>query len=145
MKDDIATQGYPKEHPRYGVDSCSTEMVQGVDSEALLLLAVECNYDPRALAASIGTSRRQLQRAFRAALHCTPREWLREQRLLRAQQLLRAAPSVKQVAYALGFRHESQFCRDFRTRFGYSPSRELPTGTLRRLFSASQTAKKQRA
>lgn len=136
MKDDCTPEDYTTQ---YGIGSSTREMVQGVHTEALLLLAAECNYDSQTLAATIGTSRRQLQRAFRSALNCTPREWLREQRLRRAQQLLRAAPSVKQVAYALGFRQESQFCRDFKARFGYCPSRELPPGTLRRLFSGRDT------
>jgi AraC-like DNA-binding protein len=42
--------------------------------------------------------------------------------------MLPVAASVKQVAYALGFRHEPQFCRDFKARFGYSPSKALPVG-----------------
>jgi AraC-like DNA-binding protein len=41
---------------------------------------------------------------------------------------LPAAASVKQVAYAMGFSQESQFCRDFKARFGFSPSQALPVG-----------------
>lgn len=128
---------------KYAVDCCeggvdfdanvSSEPL--VDTTALLALAAECKYDLRALAARIGVSPRQLQRSFRSGLSCAPRDWLREQRLQKARQLLSTAPSVKHVAYALGFRQESQFCRDFKARFGHSPSRELPSRTLRQLFA----------
>lgn len=96
--------------------------------ETLSTLAAECNYKVRGLAQRLGVSQRQLQRSFQVTLQCSPREWLRESRLQRARDLLPAAASVKQVAYAVGFSQESQFCRDFKARFGFSPSRALPAG-----------------
>jgi AraC-like DNA-binding protein len=51
-----------------------------------------------------------------------PEDWLREERLQAALRLLPAATSVKEVAYALAFPQVSQFCRDFKARFGCTPS-----------------------
>jgi AraC-like DNA-binding protein len=109
--------------------------------ETLGTLAAECNYNAHDLAKRMGLSHRQLQRSFQTTLQCSPRDWLREQRLQRARYLLGAAASVKQVAYALGFSQESQFCRDFKARFGFTPSKALPVGKtlLALLAEAKQT------
>jgi AraC-like DNA-binding protein len=85
-------------------------------------LEKDCSYRLDELAAACNMSRRQMQRSFRALLACTPREFLREERLRAAHRLLGSATSVKEVAYALGFQQESQFSRDFKARFGVSPS-----------------------
>jgi transcriptional regulator GlxA family with amidase domain len=107
--------------------------------EGLGTLAAECNYSTRGLAKRLGISVRQLQRTFQARLQCSPRDWLREVRLQKARDMLPAAASVKQVAYALGFRQQSQFCRDFKRRFGFSPSRALPVGnSLRSLLEEAK-------
>jgi transcriptional regulator GlxA family with amidase domain len=96
-------------------------------------LAEKCRFSARRLAGHLGISQRHLQRIFRVELHCAPRAWLRRERLLASRQMLESAATVKEVAFALGFRHESQFCRDFKAQFGHSPSltlrsnRRLPT------------------
>jgi transcriptional regulator GlxA family with amidase domain len=91
-------------------------------------LAPRCQYNPRELARTLGVSARHLQRLFAAAFGRPPRDWLNEHRLLRARQLLGTAGSVKEVAYALGFRGVSQFSRDFRVQFGIVPSALLGRG-----------------
>jgi transcriptional regulator GlxA family with amidase domain len=88
-------------------------------------VAFECSYSSRRLAKRLGVSQRQLQRLFKTELSCTPQSWLREQRLQTARVMLQSSTTVKQVAYALGFNQQSQFCRDFRLRFGTSPSVHL--------------------
>ena len=95
------------------------------DEQELLRLALANDFSARRIARELGISSRQLQRIFRARLHTSPALWLREQRLLRAQQLLATSCSVKTVAYSLGFTHVSQFCRDFKARFGRRPSADL--------------------
>jgi len=70
-------------------------------------------------------SSRALQYAFRERLGCTPRQWIRRQRLERAMEQLQQggfAVSVKAIALACGYRHMSQFSADFKQRFGLSPS-----------------------
>jgi AraC-like DNA-binding protein len=95
------------------------------DEQELLRLALANDFSARRVARELGISSRQLQRIFKARLQTSPAVWLREQRLLRAQQLLSTSGSVKTVAYSLGFTHVSQFCRDFKARFGRRPSADL--------------------
>jgi transcriptional regulator GlxA family with amidase domain len=91
-------------------------------------LASASGYKGPQLAHFLGVSSRHLLRLFSRHLACTPQTWLTEQRLLDARHLLQTASSVKQVAHTLGYRKVSQFSRDFRRRFGVSPSavRRLP-------------------
>ncbi|MEB3172033.1 MAG: AraC family transcriptional regulator [Synechococcaceae cyanobacterium] len=70
-------------------------------------------------------SRRALQYAFRERLGCTPKQWIRQQRLERAMaELCHDGPrsSVRQVALACGYRQSSHFSRDFQQQFGIRPS-----------------------
>ena len=85
-------------------------------------LAPGCDYNSAKLARTLAISQRHLSRLFAATVACSPRSWLKEQRLHRARHLLAGAHSVKEVAYHLGFRNTSQFSRDFRKRFGVNPS-----------------------
>ena len=86
------------------------------------VLAPRCDYDGGKLADRLNVSRRHLQRIFAAQLGRSPQDWLKEQRLIRAHRLLQNARTVKEVAHGLGFRHVSQFSRDFKQRFGVAPS-----------------------
>jgi AraC-like DNA-binding protein len=90
-----------------------------------LELAPHCHYNARKLAQCLNISPRQLQRIFAATLARAPQGWLNRQRLLKAREMLHEARSVKEVAYALGFRKTSQFSRDFRVEFGLAPSKLL--------------------
>jgi AraC-like DNA-binding protein len=92
------------------------------DLESLRASSAACAYNSTALANRMGISGRQLRRLFSRELNCPPRTWLREERLQLARRMLNGSASVKEVALSLSFRHASQFCRDFRSRFGYPPS-----------------------
>jgi CheY-like chemotaxis protein len=75
------------------------------------------------LADEIGLSRRQVERRVKEALGRTPPDLLREMRLERAAQILRARPgTIGEVAQAVGFRSASHFAAAFRKAFGVSPS-----------------------
>jgi AraC-like DNA-binding protein len=93
-----------------------------LELDAIRAISAECAYNATALAQRLGISMRQLQRLFTRQTGCSPRLWLREERLQAAHRLLLRSSSVKEVALTLSFRQASQFCRDFRTRFGYTPS-----------------------
>ncbi len=70
-------------------------------------------------------SKRALQYAFRERLGCTPRQWIRQQRLERAMDQLQQGGrdrSIRAIALACGYRHMSHFSSDFKQRFGLSPS-----------------------
>lgn len=65
----------------------------------------------------------QLRRLFSAHLQTTPRDWLRRQRIQRAQDLLlRQGVTVSAVAEACGFSDIYHFSREFRRVVGLSPT-----------------------
>ena len=70
-------------------------------------------------------SRRALQYAFRERLGCTATQWIRQQRLDLARQLLehpRIGDTVASIAMASGYRSLSLFSVDFQQRFHLKPS-----------------------
>jgi AraC-like DNA-binding protein len=85
-------------------------------------LAPTCEYRTARLARELDMTSRHLQRIFASALRRRPQEWLNQQRMLAAQQLLVTGHGIKATAYQLGFGHPSQFTRDFRRHFGMTPS-----------------------
>jgi transcriptional regulator GlxA family with amidase domain len=85
-------------------------------------MAGACGYKSQELARALGITQRHLQRLFAAQFGRGPQEWLNEQRLEAAGQMLRKAQAVKEVAYRLGFPSASQLSRDFRNYFGVKPS-----------------------
>jgi AraC-like DNA-binding protein len=93
-----------------------------LDLDGIRALSADCAYNATSLATRLGISIRQLQRLFARQLGCSPRAWLREERMQAAHRLLLRAGTIKEVALALSFRQESHFSRDFRSRFGYTPS-----------------------
>ena len=75
-------------------------------------------------------SRRTLQYAFRNRLGCTATQWIRDQRLDLAWQLLKTAgpgDNVTQIARACGYRSLSLFSIEFQHRFHIKPSVMLRT------------------
>ena len=87
----------------------------------MMSVANQSNYQPIQMARLCQISLRQLERTFKVESGCTPREWLKMQRLNNALLMLRRAQSVKQVAYALAYPQIPQFCREFKMRFGITP------------------------
>lgn len=80
------------------------------------------------LQAVTGMSVRSIQAGFKAKRGCSPMEFLRERRLLMAQQRLKKATgstTVAEVAYSCGFGHLGRFSRDYHKRFGEKPSETL--------------------
>lgn len=96
-----------------------------MDVQYLRELAAQCDYKAQGLARALGITTRHLQRLFAAQFGLGPQQWLNEQRLLAAKNMLCSARAVKEVAHHLGFPSASQLSRDFRNYFGISPSRLL--------------------
>lgn len=92
-------------------------------------LASISHYDVRELAKLCQLSVRQLERDFRRQYACTPRNWLNEQRLKIAGQLLLSGRSIKVVASELGFKQTSHFCRHFKLRHKQTPTQFLVLNT----------------
>ncbi|MFC7496805.1 MULTISPECIES: AraC family transcriptional regulator [unclassified Nocardioides] len=81
------------------------------------------------LAAEVHLSPRALQDGFRRDLATTPMAYLREVRLRRAREALRAADpdttTVRAVGASVGLWHQSRFAVAYRRAFGESPSETL--------------------
>jgi AraC-like DNA-binding protein len=75
----------------------------------------------RALCREKGVSVRTLERAFRRDVGTDFETWRRQLRLMNAVERLVAGSSVKQVAYAVGYRQPSAFVATFRRSFGATP------------------------
>ena len=70
-------------------------------------------------------SARALQLKFKKYLNQTPFEYIEEQRLLKAHELIKQFKQSKkttQIATEVGFRHLGRFSVKFKKRFGIHPS-----------------------
>lgn len=74
------------------------------------------------LARHLGLSQRQVERYTRRQFTLTPQQWLRRMRMEKARELIPVMDSVKEVAYSLGFKQSSHFCREFKAHFGVTCS-----------------------
>lgn len=80
------------------------------------------------VAHELGISPRHLQSGFRQHLGTTPQKFLRDCRLDHAHGRLstaRPGDTVTSIAYDCGFVHLGDFARNYRMRFGESPSETL--------------------
>jgi AraC-like DNA-binding protein len=93
------------------------------------------------MAAELGISERQLERTTQRLFGRSPRAWLSEQRLLMAAELLKRRRSVKIVASELGFRQISHFSREFKLRYGLSPTAFLIRSDRESLPAADKAPK----
>jgi AraC-like DNA-binding protein/mannose-6-phosphate isomerase-like protein (cupin superfamily) len=73
------------------------------------------------LCARVGVSVRTLQRIFRTDVGTGFESWRRQARLTKAVELLVGGASVKEVAFAVGYRQSSAFVELFRRTFGATP------------------------
>ena len=75
------------------------------------------------LAQQVGVSQRTLQRGFPALFNTTVVGYLNQQRLDRAEMLLREGKYlVAEVASMVDYEHLGQFAQAFKRRFGITPS-----------------------
>jgi len=85
-------------------------------------LAGAARYDAKELAKLCHLSVRQLERDFCRSLERSPQDWLNEQRVKAAKNLLLSGQPVKVVAFELGFKQSSHFCRQFKSFNCLTPS-----------------------
>lgn len=74
-----------------------------------------------ALCAGVGVSVRTIERAFRKDVGTDFESWRRQVRLIKAVELLVSGCSIKEVAFAVGYRQSSAFVEMFRRTFGTTP------------------------
>lgn len=110
-----------------------TELEWWIMAKALLedyrKRVIAAHYDARELAKFHGKSLRQLQRDFKQILGRTPQDWLNEQRILAAREMLFGGTSIKRVAIELGYKQCSHFCRHFKNYSQLTPSQYMATGS----------------
>jgi LacI family transcriptional regulator len=82
------------------------------------------NLNVALVADSLGISRRQLERDFRADMGCTIREYIEQARMKAAARLLIHQPeaNIDSIASQVGISAPGNFFRIFRKRFGVTPS-----------------------
>ena len=85
-------------------------------------LAAQAGFDAKELAKLCKLSVRQLQRDFRRQKGCTPQNWLNHLRLMAAERMLQSGEPVKKVAFNLGFKQSSHFCRQFKMYHNLTPA-----------------------
>ncbi|WP_317929698.1 helix-turn-helix transcriptional regulator [Halioxenophilus sp. WMMB6] len=73
------------------------------------------------LADLCGLSVRQLTRGFRASRECSIGDYVANNRIDQARQMLATDISIKAIAYTLGFSSPSSFCYAFRRAAGETP------------------------
>lgn len=95
----------------------------GIPLEEWHALAKIARYNANEFARQLHLSTRQLQRVCRLRVGRSPQEWLNEQRIASAKDLLLSGNlSVREVAFGLGFKEVSHFCRQFKLRSHSTPS-----------------------
>jgi AraC-like DNA-binding protein len=83
----------------------------------------------RELAVAFNLSPSYLRRLFKHQTGVCMGDWLSEQRLQRAAQLLaNSYMSVKEIAHTVGYEHASSFIRAFERRFEQAPLRYRKQG-----------------
>lgn len=89
---------------------------------SLSQIAREGDYRMSCLCARVGVSERHLRRVFEEGIGISPKEWLRQERMVAARKLLRHGSPIKEVAIDLGFSNAKMFSRDFLTFHGVRPT-----------------------
>ncbi len=103
-----------------------------IKAAALMEANIEEPMSLDALAASIGVSRRQIERLFKRHLDRAPTKYYLELRLRRARELLlQTSMSIMDITTACGFQSPPHFSKCYRNAFGYPPSAERTTTRAR--------------
>ena len=86
-----------------------------------------------------GLSHSRLDHLFKAEVGQSPTQYLQELRLKKARQLLETTSmKITQVGLAVGYQDHSHFFRNFKKRFGLTPS-EFRTQHLEKMLDAGGT------
>lgn len=89
---------------------------------SLTQIARESDYRMQGLCERIGVSERHLRRVFGEGIGISPKEWLRQERMVAARKLLRHGSPIKEVAIDLGFSTAKMFSREFINFHGVRPT-----------------------
>lgn len=85
-------------------------------------IARDGEYQLANLCDRVGVSERHLRRVFEEGIGISPKDWLRQERMVAARSLLREGSPIKEVAIDLGFTTAKMFSRDFQLFYGVKPT-----------------------
>ena len=88
----------------------------------LPVIARESRFNATELCTRLGVSERHLRRLFEEGLGIGAKEWLRQERMVVARNLLREGTPIKEVATLLGFANYKNLNREFLAFYDISPS-----------------------
>jgi transcriptional regulator GlxA family with amidase domain len=90
-------------------------------------LARKANWSAAVLAKKCDVSVRTLHRHFLKQMGKNTKAWLAEQRQGHALELLCHGSSIKATASCLGYKHPTNFTRNYKHQWGICPSQQPPT------------------
>ncbi len=83
---------------------------------------IDTNFSLDELAKNSGLSKFHFLRVFKKELGITPHSFIINERLNRAQELIRNGTPISQASLMVGFNDQSHFTRNFKRFYGYTPS-----------------------
>lgn len=89
---------------------------------SLPAIARETRFNATELCNRLGVSERHLRRLFEDGLGIGAKEWLRQERMVVARNLLREGTPIKEVATQLGFANYKNLNREFLAFYNVTPS-----------------------
>ena len=91
-------------------------------AKQLMLENLDADISVAAIAQACALSRSHFTRQFKKSALVSPKEWMREQRILRGKQLLQTSRLLlADIALECGFSDQSHFCRTFVRTEGVTP------------------------
>ena len=100
-------------------------------------LARRAKWKASTLAKQCGVSVRTLHRHFIKYLGENTKRWLKEQRLLKARELLCKGSSGKETANYLGYKQQTNFTREYKIQWGVCPCKQSPEKVINSKLTAN--------
>ncbi|WP_433735517.1 helix-turn-helix domain-containing protein [Pseudomonas putida] len=91
-------------------------------AKQLMLDRLDTGISVTELAEACALSRSHFSRRFKESTRMSPQRWLREQRVIKSRELLKASTKLlTEIALECGFSDQSHFCRTFVKAEGMTP------------------------
>ncbi|NET31843.1 MAG: helix-turn-helix domain-containing protein [Cyanothece sp. SIO1E1] len=111
-------------HPELAADESKDELPRAMLRKAIEYINMNLNQDLTlpVIAEQVGMSQYYFCRLFKESMSITPHQYVIQQRVERAKQLLKQRElSIADIAFQCGFSHQSHLTRHFRQNTGMTP------------------------